>query len=195
MIIYSYVFIYILFFLFVFTQGKLTPSKLKDKISQREQESSAAHLDTSKVDRIKTHRKDERVATYTVDEAWQSFLQNLKANCEAFGVENNKGLGNTTKDKNIGMNKSLSVNESDDVLSNSYSVTSNAAVVGPGNKIASNAIRMKELEAMNLEDKLRKKYLKQLASIQSKSKALTIKNNSLNFGLFFILYLYIYIYI
>ena len=148
-----------------FTKGKLTPSKLKDKISQRELQSSAAQLDTSKVDRIKTHKKDERVATYTVDEAWQSFLQNLKANCEI------SGLGITTKDKNLGLNKSLAVNESDDVLSSSYSVVSNAAAVGPGNKIASNAIRMKELEAMNLEDKLRKKYLKQLASIQTKSKA------------------------
>ena len=70
------------------------------------------------------------------------------------------------------MNKSLlAVNESDDVLSSSYSLVSNAVGSTTGNKIASNAIRMKELEAMNLEDKSRKKYLKQLASIQAKPKA------------------------
>ena len=166
----------LLYLLFSFIKVKLTPSKLKDKINQREQQSSAAQLDVSKVDRIKTHRKDEGVATYTVDEAWQSFLLNLKTNCEAFsGIENSKGLlGNTTKDKSIGtMNKSLpAVNESDDVLSSSYSLVSNAVGTSTtGNKIASNAIRMKELEAMNLEDKSRKKYLKQLASIQAKPKA------------------------
>lgn len=122
--------------------------------------SSSTSLASPSRDKIKMHRKNDHVEVFSAEEAWQSFLVNLRVAQDTWssGAVNPRGV----KSREIGVPKSLNSSVAANASSSS---TQQPAGVG-GNRIAANAVRATEQALMFGEDMRRRIFMKQQASLR-----------------------------
>ena len=136
------------------TKERHLPSAIKDRILP----TSSSRVETSQLDKIRIHRKGDHVETFSVDQAWSSFLNNLKSSSDAWGTDALKirsTIQTSRKSKNIGV-----IPRNDDSASSTSKGQGSGTGTG-GSNIAAVAIRNEELGLMLAEDRRRKMWLKQ----------------------------------